>query len=295
MNRISRISRISRITIVPTFLLLAASSLLAPSAHASSKQSPPPSVASIEVAATANAFATSAGTFAPGWTKVTLKNGDKQPHQASLVRLADGTSSSAFVSQFGEQGERALAGTVSSGGPAIAFPGASSTVMVNLSPGIYIAADLVPGSDGKLKATKGYMTSFTVKSSPDTRPVRRPIAKATVELHDFFFAGGAKLQQGSTIAIRNGGNQPHELVMFSLAPTKTAKDVADYLMNPAPAGPPPFTAAAGMAGIAPKGVGYVTVDLPPGRVAFLCFLPDLAGKGEPHFTKGMIAEGEVIA
>jgi hypothetical protein len=291
----NRISRISVTTVVPALLLLTASSLLAPGVQASSKKSTRPSVASIQVAATTNAFRTSAATFAPGWTKVTLKNDDKQPHQASLVRLADGISSATFVKQFGEQGERALAGTVSSGGPAIAFPGASSSVMVNLSPGIYIAADLVPGSDGMLKATKGYLTSFTVTSSLGTRSASRPTAKATVELHDFFFAGGAKLQQGSTIAVRNGGNQPHELVMFSLAPNKTAKDVADYLMNPAPAGPPPFTAAAGMAGIAPKGVGYVTVDLPPGRVAFLCFLPDLAGTGEPHFTKGMIAEGDVTA
>ena len=285
MNTISRIV---------AGLAVSSSLLLVPNAaHAASKQTPrASSIASIEVAASANAFTPSATVIEP---KVSLKNTDAQPHQVSLIRLPAGVSASTFAAQFAQQGPKALAGTVSSGGPAIAFPGAASSVVVNLPSGTYIAADLVPASDGQLKATKGFLTSFTVKAKLGGRPASRPGAQQTVELHDFFFAGGAKLKQGTTIAVRNAGDQPHELVVFRLAPGKTAKDVTDYLMNPSPSGPPPFIAAVGMAGIAPKSVGYLTVDLAPGPVAFACFLPDVAGKGEPHFTKGMVAEGEVIA
>jgi hypothetical protein len=103
------------------------------------------------------------------------------------------------------------------------------------------------------------------------------------------------LKRGTTLAVRNDGRQPHELVMFGIAPGKTGSDIIDFLSSPAPAGPPPFVAAAGIAGIAPKATGFLDIDVPPGRYLFVCFLPDVAGKGEPHFAKGMIAEGKVVA
>jgi hypothetical protein len=83
--------------------------------------------------------------------------------------------------------------------------------------------------------------------------------------------------------------------MFGLAPGKTADDVVGFLTSPAPSGPPPFVAAAGIAGIAPRATGYLNVDVPQGKYVFVCFLPDVAGKGEPHVAKGMLANAEVIA
>jgi plastocyanin len=248
----------------------------------------------IEVTASTAAFQVNAPSFKPGWTKVTLRNNDKDSHQAALIRLPAKTSAAAFLAQLGAEGEKAFAATTSSGGPAVAFPGGASSVTVKLSPGTYMAIDLVPGADGKAKATKGFVTSFVVGpfSGGSTKGM---VANATVELHDFFFAGKVSLKAGTTLAVRNDGNQPHELVMFGLAPGKTGKDVIAFLTSPSPAGPPPFVAAAGMAGIAPKTTGYLPVDVPPGKYVFLCFLPDVAGKGEPHFTKGMVAEGEVTA
>ena len=175
------------------------------------------------------------------------------------------------------------------------FPGLSSSVTVNLSEGTYLAMDPVTGADGALKATKGFMTPFAVKAPIVGSGSTRPTASATVELHDFLFKGKVTLKQGTTIAVRNDGNRPHELVMFGLAPGRTADDVIGFLSNPAPSGPPPFIAATGLAGIAPKATGYLGIDVPPGKYVVLCFLPDVAGKGEPHFAKGMIANAEVIA
>jgi plastocyanin len=259
------------------------------SAHAAAK------MPEIEITANGSSFRASAPTYKTGWTKVTLVNEDKDSHQAALIRLPKNVTAADFSKKFATEGARALAMTTSSGGPAVAFPGLSSSVTVNLSEGTYLAMDLIPGADGALKATKGFMTSFVVKTPMGGSASTHPRASATVELHDFLFKGKVTLKQGTTIAVRNDGNQPHELVMFGLAPGKTVDDVIGFLSNPAPSGPPPFVAAAGLAGIAPKATGYLGIDVPPGKYVFLCFLPDVAGKGEPHFTKGMMANAEVTA
>ena len=40
----------------------------------------------------------------------------------------------------------------------------------------------------------------------------------------------------------------------------------------------------------PKGaVGYVSVNLPPGEYALMCFLPD-AKDGKPHLAHGMVKQ-----
>ena len=249
----------------------------------------------IEITASNGKLQTTAGQVRPGWTKVTLINTDTDSHQAALIRLPKSVSAANFLTQFATEGEKALVTTVASGGPAVAFPKGSSSVFVKLEAGTYIAADMVPGPDGKPKATKGFVTSFEVTSGLGGASATRPRADSTVKLHDFFFAGKLKLKQGSTVAIYNDGAQPHEMVMFGLAPGKTAKDVAEFLLNPAPTGPPPFVSALGISGIAPKATGYLTVEAPVGKYAFVCFLPDVRGKGEPHVLKGMMGEGEVTA
>jgi hypothetical protein len=289
-------ARASRRTIVSgrrlTALALvagAAFSVTTVPAHAATK------MPEIKIMANGSSLQASAPTFKTGWTKVTLVNEDKDSHQAALIRLPKNVTAADFLKKFATEGTRALAMTTSSGGPAVAFPGFSSSVTVNLTEGTYLAMDLVPGADGALKATKGFMTSFAVKTPIGGPASTRPRASATVELHDFLFKGKVTLKQGTTIAVRNDGNQPHELVMFGLAPGKTVDDVISFLTNTAPMGPPPFVAAAGLAGIAPKATGYLGIDVPPGKYVFLCFLPDVAGKGEPHFTKGMVANAEVTA
>lgn len=276
-------------------LALAITAPLAGPAAAATKKNDSQSMQTIEFTATADALRTNVVKLRPGWTKVVLTNGDRQPHQASLIRLPKNTTAAEFFTRFAEEGERAMAGTFASGGPAVSLPGASTSVMVNLAAGSYVAADLVPGNDGKPKATKGFITSFDVTSTIGGQMNRQPKTTSIVELHDFLFKGNVKLKRGSLLGVRNDGKQAHELVMFSLAPGKTVKDVLDFLANPAPSGPPPFTAAIGVAGIAPKATGFLPIDLPAGKVALLCFLPDVTGKGEPHFARGMLGEGEVIA
>lgn len=274
-------------------LAVSAVSVAAP-AVATAKTNDSRSMPTIEITATADSLRTNTTELRPGWTRVVLTNTDRQPHQASLIGLPKGTTTDQFFARFTEEGERALAGTTAAGGPAVALPGASTSVMVNLSAGTYVAADLVPGADGRPKATKGFVTSFAVKAALGARPSARPNAATTVELHDFLFKGNVKLKRGSVLGVRNDGKQPHELVMFSLAPGRTVRDVIDFFGNPAPSGPPPFTGAIGIAGIAPKATGYLPIDLPAGKVALLCFLPDATGKGEPHFARGMLGEGEIV-
>jgi plastocyanin len=141
-------------------------------------------VATIEVTAAPSSLKVDASTYKPGWTKITLTNNDKDSHQAALIRISNGMSADDFAAKLAAEGTRALSGTTSSGGPAVAFPGRWSSVTVNLTEGTYMAMDLVPGVDGKPKATKGFATSFVVKSSFGGSGSRKPRANATVELHE---------------------------------------------------------------------------------------------------------------
>jgi hypothetical protein len=146
-------------------------------------------ISTIEVTAAPSSLKANATSYRPGWTKVTLTNNDKDSHQAALIRIPNGMSADDFATKFAAERTRALSGTTSSGGPAVAFPGRSSSVTVNLTEGTYMAMDLVPGADGKPKATKGFATSFVVKSSFGGSGSKKPQANATVELHDFLLKG----------------------------------------------------------------------------------------------------------
>jgi len=54
-----------------------------------------------------------------------------------------------------------------------------------------------------------------------------------------------------------------------------------------PAGPPPFTSAGGVTGVAVGETVTMDVDLEPGNYAFICFVPDPA-TGKAHFELGMV-------
>ncbi len=105
-------------------------------------------------------------------------------------------------------------------------------------------------------------------------------------LKDFSIVLPSSLKPGPVLLnVTNQGPQPHEMDLLKLAPGKSEQDVLKFLQKPA--GPPPFTDAGGMGGLAPGTSGWVKLNLTSGNYVALCFVPD-AKTGNPHFALGMI-------
>jgi uncharacterized cupredoxin-like copper-binding protein len=232
-------------------------------------------------------------TMPAGYVDVTVKNTGKEPHQVQFVKLAPGVTQQQFVAAASKTDIAALDGSVFVGGPNGADPGASQTTTIKLEPGTYGLACFIPGSDGQPHAAHG-MTG-TVEVEQTSKSVNtEPKAKGTVTLGDFVFEPPAGFDGHGTYAVKNSGNEVHELAIFKFADGKTLDDVKAYVLAPPgqapPAGPPPFTEEGGTVGLSPQQTAWMTLDLQPGKYAMFCFFPDPAKNNMPHALEGMIKE-----
>jgi len=223
-----------------------------------------------------------------GLTKITLTNAGKEEHQAQVAKLADGKTLTDLTAAIAENEASALALVTLSGGPTGVQPGASGATTSNLTPGNYVFLCFVSGADGIPHLAKGMIAPLEVTGTAVTADV--PAGDASVKLQDFAFVGLDKLSAGKhTVTVTNAGPQPHEATIVKLADGVTAADLpAMFAATTPPSGPPPFTTAGGVAGVAVGTTITMDVDLPAGNYAFLCFVPD-AKTGAPHAALGMIA------
>jgi hypothetical protein len=124
-----------------------------------------------------------------------------------------------------------------------------------------------------------------------------PKADVVIRLLDYSFAIDSPLVAGQhTIRVENAGVEPHDLVMFKLAPGRTIEDLQRWL-NPERARrpgqseepPPPFESLGmGAGGIAVIGSGmesFFDTDLTAGEYALFCMTT--APDGRSHIEHGM--------
>jgi plastocyanin len=227
-------------------------------------------------------------TIPAGLTKITLTNEGAEDHQAQLAKLADGTTLedlTALLASGDETG--ALAKLTLAGGPNAVVPGASGSTTSNLTPGNYVFLCFVSGADNVPHLAKGMIAPLEVTGTAvEAEP---PAGDASLTLQDFAFVGLDSLSTGPhTITVTNSGPQPHEATIVKLADGVAATDLlAMFTSTEAPSGPPPFTSAGGLTGLAVGETATMDVDLPAGNYAFICFVPDQAS-GAPHAALGMI-------
>lgn len=127
------------------------------------------------------------------------------------------------------------------------------------------------------------------KGEPPAPPAAEPPV-VTFVATDFAFQGPDTIAPGyTTIRMVNQGPQEHHLILAQLAEGKTLDSLMAFFQAN-PAGEPPFVTWRGAANsvIAGDSTGG-TVDLPAGRYALLCFIPDPADR-VPHLVKGMARE-----
>ncbi len=242
-----------------------------------------------DLAVTGKEYAFEAPASVPaGPTRVTLTNAGKEEHQVQVAKIADGKTFADLTEALKGPNESAALALVSlNGGPTGVVPGATGSTTVALTPGQYVFLCFVQTADGVPHFAKGMIAPLEVKEPASTAAL--PAGDAALTLQDFAFVGLDTLTPGQhQIAVTNKGPQSHEATIVKLADGVTAPQLLEAFTSSAPpAGPPPFTSAGGIAGVAPDGTAIIDVDLPAGNYAYICFVPD-PGTGKPHAALGMI-------
>lgn len=262
---------------------------------ASTEPSPAPSASSaaaatLEVVATDFAFALPDSVSA-GATEITLRNEGQDEHQAQIARLNTGVTLEQLTGELQNQDPSAALGLVTLvGGPTGVLPGAQGTVGLDLEAGTHVFLCFIAGEDGIPHIAKGMVAPLEVAEPAAGGAL--PDGDAELTLQDFGFVGADSLAAGAhTITVTNAGPQPHEATIVKLADGVTVEALrgmfSDPNAAPPPSGPPPFTSAGGIAGIAANSSATIDVDLEPGAYAYLCFIPDPA-TGKAHAELGMI-------
>ena len=222
-----------------------------------------------------------------GLTTVRMVNAGKEMHHIQLFRLEGGKTFADFTSAL-QVGGPLPAWAVAAGGPNPSAPGLPDpSVTLRLEPGPYAMVCFIPGPDGMPHLAKGMIASFDV--IPEGAVAGNPTGDVEMVLTDYAFGLSAPLTAGAhQIHVVNQAGQPHEVVLVRLAEGATALSFPEWAEG-GMKGPPPATPIGGVSAIATGMSASFPVDLPPGKYALICFVPD-AVDGKPHFVHGMVEE-----
>jgi hypothetical protein len=261
------------------------------SPSASEEASPSASAGGVnELQIEASDFAFSAPSETPaGVTRIVVSNTGQEEHQAQVARINDGSTFEDLTAALQQPDPgAALALLTLAGGPTGVVPGASEATTSNLEPGTYAFLCFVESPDGVPHLAKGMVGQIEVTGTAVDAPL--PAGDAELGLQDFAFVGVTSLAAGEhVVTVTNQGPQPHEATLVKLDDGTTVDDVVEsFTASEPPSGPPPWTSAGGIAGIAPETTAAMEIAVEPGDYAFICFIPD-PGSGKSHAALGMIA------
>ena len=228
-------------------------------------------------------------TLPEGAVTLRLVNQGKEFHHIWIARLEGGRTVKDVLAALKTPGPLP-AWVKDAGGPNAPRPeGGENSATVNLVPGNYIVACLIPSPDGIPHLMKGMVRPLTVVKTG--RPAPAPEGDVIMTLRDYSFFFSRPLSAGThVIEVRNEGTQWHEFELVQLAPGKSPQDVIAFIDHGI--GSPPGLPIGGVSPLMPGGVSWFHADLQPGRYALICFLPDRKD-GKQHFEHGMMQEIEV--
>jgi hypothetical protein len=234
-----------------------------------------------------------------GLVTVTLRNDDKAPRSAQLIRVeGDRTVDDVLKIVEAEEPTKIPSWMQDGGGLGSVKPGATATATQVLAPGKWVIWDDEGGDGGPGNSELGAKGEFTVTGpAVDAElPTRDASVTATDEgkgkekTYDFEFAG---LKAGTNeVRFENTGDELHHALFFPMNRGVTIKEVEEaFAAEEEPAGPPPvdFRNAVGTTVIDGGIAQNISLDLKAGKYAVVCFISDRAG-GEPHAAKGMLKE-----
>ena len=234
-----------------------------------------------------------------GLVTVTLRNDDKAPRSAQLIRVdGDRTVDDVLKIVEAEEATKIPSWMQDGGGLGSVKPGATATATQVLAPGKWVIWDDEGGDQGPSNSELGAKGEFTVTGpAVDAElPARDATVTATDEgkgkekTYDFEFAG---LKAGTNeIRFENTGDELHHALFFPMRKGATIKQVEEaFASEEEPQGPPPvdFAGAVGTTVIDGGIAQNISLDLKAGKYAVVCFISDREG-GKPHAAKGMLKE-----
>ena len=257
----------------------------------------------VSLTATEYAF-TAPDTIPSGWTTFRLANQGGEIHYGHIVRLEAGKSVRDLVDAYAEairtSGPRP-AWVTRLGGPGGTPPGGSSSVTQYLEPGSYVWICPVEDDEGHPHFAKGEVKTFVVNGPSAEDSAAAPAATMGIRLLDFSFAFDAPPTAGRhMVRVHNAGREPHDLVLFKLAPGKSLAELRTALnperaRRPESGEEPPLeslvTGFGGIAVIAPGMEVFFQTDLTPGEYVLACMTT--APDGQSHIEHGMIQQVSV--
>jgi len=227
-------------------------------------------------------------TLPAGPTTFRLVNRGKQVHHLALLRLTPGRTL-AQVRVALARGGPEPAWLTDEGGPNALDPGNAGEVVVDLRPGTYVLACFVPAADGVPALLHGMLRELTVTAARG-KAAPGPVPDDTVTFAGYGFRLTAPLTPGEhRLLVRNADARAHELVLFRLAPGKTAAQFLAWAASMR--APAPGAFEGGVSGLGPGRENEAIVQLHRGRYVLACFLD--APDGRPHTAHGMVTEVQV--
>jgi hypothetical protein len=238
-------------------------------------------------------------TVKAGLVTMTLKNTDKVPRDAQILRFVGAHNTDSILRLVESDNAKIPDFLQDGGGVSTVKPGQTATVTQNLAPGKYLLWDDQGGDEGgKANWELGAKGEFTVTG--DANDDALPSTDATVTATDKGEKGYGFSVKGlkagpNNVRFENTGKQLHHALFFPLAAGKTSDDAKKFLESDGKSGGPPpidFEKSVGTSVIDGGIAQNITLDLPAGKYTVLCFLADRDG-GKSHFAKGMIKDVEV--
>jgi hypothetical protein len=243
-------------------------------------------------------------TIPAGWTTLRLANRGQEIHYGHIVRLDFGKTVPELVDAYAEairtSGPRPKWVT-RFGGPGGTAPGTSSSVTQYLEPGSYVWICPIEDNSGSPHFSKGEFKPFVIRAGDGVvaDSAARPEATMVIRLMDFSFALDSVPAGRHTVRVENAGVEPHDLVIWKLAPGTTVTDMMTMLnperaRRPGQAAEPPLplesfgTGAGGIAAIAPGMESFFETDLSPGEYMLVCMAT--APDGRSHIEHGMVKQ-----
>jgi hypothetical protein len=230
------------------------------------------------------------GRVPAGLVRFRLANHGTMDHQALLFKLHPGVTVARFLQALQSNFDAALALVDLSGGADTVAAGHSQVTWEALQGGNYVLLCLVSGADGVPHVAKGMLTTLTVTGhlSPAQLAALRPAGHVdgTITAHDMTYTLPRVVDGDGLYRFTDTDTKDaHELSIIRIGARTTAADIVKAIRT---GGALQATSAGGFGAVIPGGGGWLRLNLPPGKYAALCFVPDDAAPHLPHAAMGMV-------
>ena len=215
-----------------------------------------------------------------GWVTFRMPNAGREHHIMFLYRLPDGATWEDW-SRARETGESPawLDDLVLVGGPGLVAPGETAQTTVDLEPGEYVLSCPLETRNGVSHVRKGMERPLTVTEEPSG--ASEPEADLTLTLRGTEFGIDGTPHAGKNTIRGHFEEQPadvHDVHLARLDDEATVDQLVPWF-DGVPRAPAPALFLGGVEQMPAGSTAYFTVDLEPGRYAWIC---------HEHADRGMV-------